>query len=153
MMSRASSRRKRGLRQIGHAIRIGNLKRGDFRHIRNHLRHIRRFAQRALNLVVVAMPNQHQRITLLGELDRLDVDLRDQRAGRVDHLQTAPFAPLAHRRRNSVRGVDYTLPIRHVVDLVDKDRALFRQLIHNIAVVDNFAAHVNGRAKGLQARS
>ncbi len=33
------------------------------------------------------MPHQHQRIALLGELDRLQMHLRHQRAGRVDHLQ------------------------------------------------------------------
>ena len=96
------------------------------------------------------MADQHQRIALLGKFDRLNVDLGDQRAGGVNHLEIAAFAALAHRRRNAVGRVDDALAVRHVVDLVDKDRALFRQLIHNIAVMDNFAAHVDGRAKGFK---
>ena len=114
------------------------------------MRHVGSFAQRALNLVVIAMADQHQRITLLGELDRLDVDLGDQRAGCVDDPQSAPFAALAHSRRNTVGGVNYTLTIRHVVDLVNKNGALFGQFVHNIAVVDDFAANVNRRAESLK---
>ena len=36
---------------------------------------------------VVAMADQHKRIALLGELDRLNMHLGHQRAGRVDNLQ------------------------------------------------------------------
>ena len=115
------------------------------------MRHLRRFAQRAFDLVVVAMADQHQRVALLGKLDRLDVDLGHQRAGGVNHLQAAALAALAHRGRNAVGRVDDALAVGHVVDFMDKNRALFRQLIHNIAVMDNLAAHVDGRAKGFQS--
>ena len=151
IMSRASSRRKRRLRQIGHAVGVGNFERLNLGHIRDHLGHIRRLAQRALDFVVIAVADQHQRIALLGKLHRLDVHLRHQRAGRVNHLQAAPLAALAHRRRNPVRGVNHALSVGHIVDLMNEDRAFFRQLIHDIAVMHNLAAHVNRRAKGLQS--
>ncbi len=89
MMSRASSRRERGLGEIGHAVGIGHLERLDLGNVRNHLGHVRRFAQRAFDFVVVAMADEHQRIALLGKLDRLDVDLGYQRAGGVNHLEVA----------------------------------------------------------------
>ena len=57
----------------------------------------------------------------------------------------------ANGRRNSVGTIDHALAIRHVVDLMDKDRALFCQLIHNIAVMDDFAADIDGRAEGLKS--
>ena len=47
-------------------------------------------------------------------------------------------------------GVDYALSIWHIVDFVDKDGALFRQLIHNIPVMNNFAADVDGCTEGFE---
>ena len=69
------------LRQIRHVLRIGNLQRLYLFPARNHLCDVRRFAQRAFNLVVIAVPDQHQRVPLLRKLDCLDVDLGHQRAG------------------------------------------------------------------------
>ncbi len=67
---------------------------GDLGYIRNHLGRLRRFAQRAFDLVVVAVADQHQRVALLGKLDRLDVHLGHQRTGGVNHLQIAALADL-----------------------------------------------------------
>src|SRR5271167_1216175 len=50
-----------------------------------------------------------------------------------------------------MRTIDDALAVGNVVDVVDKDRALFRQLVHNIAVMDNFAAHIDGRAEGVES--
>ena len=102
MMSRASSSAEGGLGEVGHAVGIGNLERLDLGHVRDDLGHFRSFAERAFDLVVVAVADEHQRIALLGELDRLDVDLGHQRAGGVNHLQIAALADLADRRRNAV---------------------------------------------------
>ena len=57
---------------------------------------------------------------------------------------------LANRRRNPVRRVNHPGAFRNLVDVVDKDRALIRQLIHYKAVVDDFLADVDGRAKGFE---
>ena len=50
-----------------------------------------------------------------------------------------------------MRAIDHAHPLGNIVDIVDKDRALFRQLIHYKAVVHNFFANVNGRAKGVES--
>lgn len=42
------------------------------------------------------------------------------------------------------------MAVWYVIDLMDKNRTLFRQLIHDIAVVNDFAPNVNRRAKGFQ---
>ncbi len=47
-------------------------------------------------------------------------------------------------------GIDDALTVRHVVYLMNKDRAFFCQLVHDITVMDNFAANVNGRPKSFQ---
>src|SRR3954471_5966895 len=49
-----------------------------------------------------------------------------------------------------MRRVDDALPVGHIVNLVDEDRALFRQLVHNITVVNDFATDVDGRAEGIE---
>ena len=99
--------RQRRLRQVGHLVRVRHHQRLNLFHRRNHLGHIRRLALRPLDLFMVAMPHQHQRIPLLGELDRLNMHLGHQRTGRVDHLQPALLRALPHRRRNPMRRVDH----------------------------------------------
>ena len=93
------------------------------------------------------MADEDQRVTLLGELDGLNVDLGDQRASGVNHLEVAGLAAFADGGRNSVGGVDDALAVGDVVDLMDEDGAFFSQLIHNIAVMDDFAADVMGAPK------
>src|SRR5580658_5995194 len=97
------------------------------------------------------MADEHQRIALLGELHRFNVDFGDQRAGSVNHFEPAALAALAHCRRHTVCGVDDALPIGNVVDLVDKYRAFLGQFVHHIAVVHDFAANVDGCAESLES--
>ena len=77
---------QRRLGEIGNPFRICDFEGSDFLYGRDHLGDLRSFAQGAFDLVVVPVADQHQRIALSGELDRLHVDLGDQRAGGVDHL-------------------------------------------------------------------
>src|ERR1035441_2688718 len=113
--------------------------------------YVGRLAQRTLDFVVVAVTDQHQRVALLGELDGLKMDLGDKRAGGVNDPEIAASAALTNRGRHAMGAVDDALAVGHVVDLVDKNCALFRQLVHNIAVMDDLAADVDGRAEGLQS--
>ena len=113
--------------------------------------YIGRLAQRALDFVVVAVANEHQRVALPGKFDGFKMDFRHQRAGGVNHLEITAFAAFPNRRRNSMSTVDHALAVGDVVNVVDEDCALFRQLIHNIAVMDDLAAHINGGAEGLKS--
>ncbi len=97
------------------------------------------------------MADEHQRIALPGELHCLDVDLGHQRTGGVNHLEAAALAALADRRRNAMSRVNHALAVGHVVDLMDKDRALFRQFVDHIAVMNDLAAHIDGRAEGFKS--
>ena len=40
--------------------------------------------------------------------------------------------------------------LRHLVQFIDKDRTLLRQIIHNVAVVHNLLADVDRRAKDIE---
>ena len=68
-----------GLRKVGNPFRIWDLQGCDFFYRGNHLGHFGSFAEGALNLVVIAMPDQHQRVASTGKFDRLYVHLCHQR--------------------------------------------------------------------------
>jgi hypothetical protein len=49
-----------------------------------------------------------------------------------------------------VGAVDDTLTIGDIVDFMHEDSALFSQLIHNIAVVNDFTANIDRSAEGFE---
>ncbi len=53
-----------------------------------------------------------------------------------------------HRGRDTVRGEDHRGAGRHVLLGADEDRPATRQLGHDVSVVDDLLAHVDGRATG-----
>src|SRR5579862_4211031 len=142
--------RKRCLCQIGNTIWIRNFKRLNFPGARYYRRDVRRLAQSALNFIVIAMANKHQRIALLRELDCFDVNLGDERAGGVNHFEIALFRLVAHCRRNPMCTVDDAHSRRNLVDVVDENCALFGQLVDDKAIVDNLLANIDGSAKGFE---
>ena len=141
---------ERGLRQISNPIRIRQSHRIDFRRRADNLRHRRSLAQRANHLIVIAMPDQDQRIPFLGKFHRLHMHLGDQRTRSINHPQLPQLAGIAHFRRNSMRAINHALALGHFVDAVDKNRALLLQFLHDKAVVDDLFAHINRSPKRLQ---
>ena len=112
---------------------------------------VRRLPHRPLDLLVAAMADEHDRVALGRELLRLDMDLRHQRARRVDRRQAALGRLRVHRRRHPVRGEDGRRARRdRVVDLVDEDRAALTQLLDDMLVVDDLLAHIDRRAVQLE---
>src|ERR1700678_2681826 len=49
-----------------------------------------------------------------------------------------------------MRGVDNPRAFRHLVQFVDEDCALLCQVGHDVAVVHDLFAYVDGRAKGIE---
>src|SRR5579871_4471784 len=141
---------ERGLREISHAVRIGNLQSLNFRSTGNNLGHIWSFAQCALDFIVITVTDQDEGISLFRELDGLDMNLGDERARGVNHLEPTSFAAITNSRRNAVCAVNHALPVWNVIDLMNEDRALFCQFIDNVPIVNNLAAHIDGRAEGLK---
>jgi hypothetical protein len=96
---------------------------------------------------VAAVADEDDRIALGGELQRLAVDLRHQRAGRVDRAQAAALRLLVDRRRDAVGTEDGDRALwDRVVELVDEDRPALAQLLDDVLVVHDLLAHVDGRA-------
>ena len=103
-----------------------------------------RLAGRALDLLVALVADEDDRVALLGELARLDVDLGHQRAGGVDRLQAAVGGVRVHARRDAVGGEDDQLALGDLGLLLDEDRAALGELLDHVLVVDDLLAHVDG---------
>ena len=110
-----------------------------------------RLAHRPLDLLVARVADEDDRVALGGELERLAVDLRDERAGRVDRLQAALGGVGVDRGRHAVGGEHRHRALGdRVVELLDEDRAAGAQLLDHVLVVDDLLAHVDGRSVQLQ---
>src|SRR6185312_17248867 len=46
--------------------------------------------------------------------------------------------------------IDHSRSFRDLIQFIDEDRALLRQIVHNIAVMHNLLAYIDRRAKRLQ---
>jgi hypothetical protein len=115
---------QRRLRQVGHAIRVGNVQIVNVLWRIHHLGNRGGFAERPDHLVVIVVPDQDQRIAFPSEFHRLYVYLCDQRAGRIDHPQFAQLAGFADLWSDAVRAVNHALPGWYFFHAVDKNRAL-----------------------------
>src|ERR1039457_1619531 len=96
------------------------------------------------------MADQDDRVALARELDRFEVNLRDQRAGGVDDLKLAALGLLADRRRYPVRAENDSRALRHLRQLLYENGARLPQFIHDVAVVDDLLPHIDRRAIEVQ---
>jgi len=80
----------------------------------------------------------------------LAVHLRNQRAGCVNGVETAIIGGLRDRRGDSVRAKDQARTFGNLVDLVHKNGTASFELRHNVHVVHDLLAHVNGRTKTIE---
>ncbi len=109
-----------------------------------------RLAGRPFDLLVAVVADHHDRVALGGEAAGGDVDLGDQRAGRVDRPQAAGGGVLVDRRGDAVGGEDDDLALRHLGLLLDEDRAALGELLDHVLVVDDLLAHVDRGAVQLE---
>ncbi len=123
----------------------------DVLHGRNQDGRFRRLAQRSDHFIVAGMADQHDGVVLARELHRFQMNLGDQRAGGVDHLQLALLGLLPHGRRNTMRAEDDARALRHLAQFFDKNRAGLPQFIHYVPVVDDFFTHIYRRAVKVQS--
>src|SRR5205085_2706069 len=97
----------------------------------------------ALDLLVTLMAHEDDRVVLLRELARLDVDLGDERAGGVDRPELALARVLVNGRGDAVGREDHDLALRDLGLLLDEDRAPFGQLLDDVLVVDDLLPDVD----------
>ena len=92
------------------------------------------------------MADQHDRAAVLGEPAGLDVHLRDERAGGVDHLEIACRRIGVDLRRDPMCGQHHHGARGHLGLFIDEDRALGLEVAHDVQVVDDLLADVDRRA-------
>ena len=109
-----------------------------------------RLARRALDLFVALVADEQDLEVVAREAHGLAVHLGHERAGGVDGVQAAVGGGVHDRRRDAVRAEDDVGALGHLVDLVDEDRALLLELGHDVDVVHDLLAHVDGRAVVLE---
>ena len=74
------------------------------------------------------------------------MDLGHQRAGGVDGLELTVGGLAVDRRRDAVGGEHDRRADRHLVELLDEDRAALLEVRHHVLVVDDLLADVDGSA-------
>ena len=129
---------------VGQRERVGL---GDVLH--EHGR-VGRLAHRADDLLVPGVADQHDRVARLRVAPRLDVDLRDERARRVDHVVTEPGRVRMDAGGDAVRRVDDRRAVGHLGLLLDEDRTTRLEVADHVDVVDDLLAHVDGCAVVLE---
>ena len=118
--------RERRLGDEGDLVGVGHLERLDLGDGFDQHDRLGRLAGRPFDLLVALVADHHDRVALGGETAGRDVDLRHQRAGRVDRPQAALGGVLVDRRSDAVGGEDDDRALRHLGLLVDEDRASLR---------------------------
>ena len=137
--------RQRRLGDEGDVLGIGELERVDVGDRLDQDDVLGRLAGGPLDLLVALVADQDDRVALLGELARLDVDLGDQRAGRVDRPQAAVGRVGVNGRGDAVGGEDDQLALGDLGLRLDEDRAALGELLDHVLVVDDLLAHVDRR--------
>ena len=79
----------------------------------------------------------------------LAMDLGDQRAGGVDIEQVAAARLGRHGFRHAVRREHHRPVVRHLVELVDEDRALGLEVLDDIAIVHDLVTDIDRPAVAL----
>ena len=109
-----------------------------------------RLAGGALDLFVALVADEEDLEVVAREAHRLAVHLGDERAGRVDGLQSPIGCRVHDGRRDPVRAEHDVRALGHLVDLLDEDRALALELGDDVDVVHDLLAHVDRRAEALE---
>ena len=110
-----------------------------------------RLAHRPDDLLVAVVADQHDRVPVGGVAARLDVHLRDERAGRVDRVQASRAAAFA-RTDGATPCAEKTTVAPSGTSRSSSTKIAPRRLevAHDVGVVDDLLAHVDGWAVQLE---
>jgi hypothetical protein len=84
------------------------------------------------------------------EAQSLDVDLGDEGAGGVDDAKPTLSGRLADGRRDAVGTKHKERALRYLRRILHEHGALGPQRFHDVSVMDNLVAHVDGGAEALE---
>jgi hypothetical protein len=93
------------------------------------------------------MADHHDLAPVPVHLGNLVMNLRDQRAGGVEHAQAPRVRFRTHRLRHAVRGEHDRCAARHFRELLDEVRTLRLEVVDDELVVHDLVADVDRRAE------
>jgi hypothetical protein len=142
--------RQGGLRRVGEVRRIGHLQPLGLRHVLDQQhRAFGKLAHRADHLGMAGMADQDHGAARIVMRSASRWTLEHQRARRVDIEKLAPCGFVRHRLGHAVRREDDRPVVRHLVELVDEDRALGLQTLDHEAIVHDLVADIDRPAVAL----
>ena len=144
--------RQRRLRHIGELARVPRLERlGLLDRLHQRDGAVRQLAERADDLGMPGVADQHDLAAALVMDFGLAVDLGDQRAGGVEREEVAALRLHRNRFRHAMGGEDHRrLGVRNLGEFLDEDRALGLEALDHVAVVHDLVADVDRRAIALE---
>src|SRR6266705_1906019 len=142
--------RQGGLREIGDLVGVGDFDGGGLPLVADEVDGAWGLAHRPDDLFVAFVTDKYDVIALASELAGLLVDLGHQRAGGVDDLEITRPGLLVDLRGDAVGREDHGRARRDLVQLVHEDGALGLEPAHDVQVVHDLLAHVDGGAIGLE---
>ena len=100
--------------------------------------------------VMAKMPDIDDLVPLTHEAQHLAMHLAHQRAGGIDHVQTAPFRLVLDQWGDAVRGEHHRRMrpggfVGNLIKLLDEHRALRGELLDHMAVVYDLPTHIHRR--------
>jgi hypothetical protein len=140
--------RERRLSDVRKRLRIAHLQLLDVADRLDQLHTAIDLPHRSLDLRMALVADHHDFAPGGAHLGHFDVNLGDQRARGVEHAQPTRGGFRLHSLGDSVGREDDDAARRHLIQLVDEDRALRAQLVDDITVVHDLVPHVDGRAVG-----
>ena len=91
------------------------------------------------------MPDHHDLAAFAAHARHLDMDLGNERTGRIEDAKPTRLRLVAHRARHAVGREHHRGSGRDVVERLDEHRPLGAKIGHDMIVVDDLVANVEGR--------
>ncbi|MCE3269673.1 MAG: hypothetical protein K0S57_70 [Ramlibacter sp.] len=142
--------RQRGLGHHRQPLGLRGLHPGHVRHVLHQVDAVVQLAHGAFDFRMALVADHDELVAFLGQLGHLDVHLRHQRAGGVEHVEAALPRLCLHRLADAVRGEHQRGPGRHLRQVLDEDGALGLEVVDDEGVVHDLVAHVDRAAELLE---
>ncbi len=99
------------------------------------------------NFIVTLVTDEDDRVARFGVLDRFEVNLRHERARRIERVQISILGGLADLGGYTVRGEQQHAALGRLIDVVDKHRPLVLKRIDDVLVMNDLVVDIHRRSK------
>ena len=138
--------RKRGLRDVGKIGRVGDRQPIDVGDRFDEMDAAVTLPHGPLDLRMSPVADHHDGAPLVAHSRDFDMDLGDERTGRVEYGEATRLGVGTDRLRDPMRRKYDGAPGGHLVQFLDKNRALRLEIVDDKFVVNDLVPHVDRRA-------